>query len=96
MKDEDKGVRNESADLIKRVDRTWTDCQLEGEYTSYKEVYEAAKDRRDIYYVPNGFGRLVCNKCEGTAFEVLHTGSYQTSAKCLTDGCGLYFIVHSG
>lgn len=94
MKDKDKGVRNESADSIKRVDRTWTDCQLDGEFTSDKEVHE--KNRRNTYYVPDGFDRLVCNGCGGTAFEVLGSGSYQTSTKCLTDGCGLYFIVHSG
>ncbi len=94
MEDRDKGVRNESADLIKRADRTWTDCQLDREFTSDRRVYE--RDRKNIYYIPNGFGRLVCNGCKGTAFEVIHSGSYETSAKCLTDGCGLYFIVHSG
>ena len=94
MKDEDKGVRNESADSIKRVNRTWTDCQLDGKFTTDEKVYE--KNKKDTYYVPNGFGRLVCNECGRTAFEILHTDSYQTSAKCLTDRCGLYFIVHSG
>lgn len=40
------------------------------------------------------FQRLTCRECAGVSFEVLQTGEWETSARC--DGCGMYFIVHSG
>jgi len=39
------------------------------------------------------FERLKCG-CGSRIFEVLWTGSYQTSAQCID--CGAYYVVHSG
>lgn len=39
------------------------------------------------------FARLTCRRCKGRLFEVLQTGSYETTARC---PCGMYYIVHTG
>jgi len=40
------------------------------------------------------FGRLKCRNCGNLTFEVLDTGSYETSARCVI--CGYYYKVHCG
>lgn len=40
------------------------------------------------------FLRLKCRNCNGILFEILHTGDYETSARC--NNCGMYYIAHSG
>lgn len=39
------------------------------------------------------FYRLKC-RCDSLSFEVIHTASYETSARC--NSCGMYYIVHCG
>lgn len=74
---EQDGVFNKSADIVKRIDKSWSDTNLDREFTGI-----------------NSFTRLKCRNCNNTAFEVLGTGDYETSAKCLA--CGMYYIVHTG
>lgn len=38
--------------------------------------------------------RIKCKKCNSTHFEVLRTGTYETTAKCIN--CNSYYIVHQG
>lgn len=71
------GCFNASADKVERIDDTWSDTNLVGEYAD------------DAY-----FERLKCRHCGGTSFEVITTGLYETSARCLN--CGMYYIVHTG
>lgn len=71
------GAFNTSADNIERVDTTWSDTNLNKQYNP-EEIT---------------FPRLVCNHCRRTLFEILQTGDYQTTARCI---CGKYYIVHSG
>ena len=40
------------------------------------------------------FIRLKCRNCGGVEFEVLQTGSYETTAKCWK--CKMYYEVHNG
>lgn len=77
--DEQIGVINPSADIVPREDETWSDNNLDDDFSKYPDAI---------------FTRLVCRNCHQHNFEVLSTGSYQTSARCL--GCGMYYIVHSG
>ena len=78
MDKEARGCKNESADKIKRNNVTWSDTNL----------------NRDFSYRTKDFDRLECRECGGTHFEVLTTGSYETTAKCLH--CEIYYIVHCG
>jgi len=75
-----QGVPNESADKVERINKTWSDTNLDG-----------SMDHPKINY---SFDRLECRNCGGLSFEVLVTGSYETSARC--DKCGFYYIVHCG
>lgn len=62
-----EGVRNKSADKIKREDRTWSDGSLES-------VFEPAED---------SFERLKCQSCGAVnRFEILVTNDYETTARC--------------
>ena len=45
-------------------------------------------------YFPKAFDRLKCRNCQSISFEVLKTGAYETSARCIV--CGMYFMVHCG
>lgn len=38
--------------------------------------------------------RLKCKKCNSTHFEVLQTGSYETTGRCVN--CNSYYVVHQG
>lgn len=80
---EEDGVWNVSADLVDRVDETWSDTNLDRDY-----------DKPQPSYVYKKIPRLVCNYCHSNEFEVLRTADYETTAQCI--GCGRYFIVHSG
>jgi hypothetical protein len=77
MRNYQNGVMNKSADRVKRSYDTWSDTDLDGDYS-------------DI----DSFTALCCRMCNGKIFEVLITGSYETSARCV--GCGMYYIVHCG
>lgn len=61
------GCFNKSADRVKRVNKTWSDCNLTENYAPTKS---------------KSFERLMCKVCGGISFEVLATGDYETSAKC--------------
>lgn len=78
------GMKNPTADRVMRSDQTWSDTNL-------------ATDFDDLVGIPRlvgmTFDRLVCRACGGKTFEVLQTGSWETSARC---PCGYYYIVHSG
>jgi len=81
------GCFNESADIIPRVDETWSDTNLD------KDFINGPKDA--YWWKPiTHFTRLKCRHCGGLSFEVLNTGNYETSARC--DKCGMYYIVHCG
>jgi len=71
------GCFNESADLVKRANLTWSDTNLSHKFTD-----------------EDTFTRLQCRNCGGLSFEILITGSYETSAQC--NNCKMYYIVHSG
>lgn len=49
-------------------------------------------DRATFHYV--SFARLLCRACSSIQFEVMRTGSYETSARCIS--CGMWYIVHTG
>ena len=82
------GCLNPSADAVERVNETWSDTNLNSDFSQR---------------VPNGyrwqwttfstFTRLVCRTCGGVQFEVLRTDDYETTAHC---ACGMYYIVHNG
>lgn len=72
------GVFNESADKIPRKKSTWSDGYFDFEYKNKGYSFE----------------KLVCKNCGGEAFEVLGTGLYETTAKCIK--CNMYYIVHTG
>jgi len=76
------GTFNKSADNVERVDATWSDTNLTKDFNTEQPSYVYKK-----------FPRLVCNYCKRTLFEILQTGDYQTTARCI---CGKYYIVHSG
>ena len=78
------GCFNHSADEMPRTDKAWSDTNLNFDY-SQKGNWRPSDQN---------FARLKCRACGGISFEVLQTGSYETSAKCC--GCGMYYIVHSG
>ena len=78
MDKEAQGCKNASADKIKRNNETWSDTNLS----------------RNFSGIAVDFNRLECRECGGTYFEVLQTGSYETTAYCLH--CGIYYIVHNG
>jgi len=82
--DEFPGCFNHSADEMPRTDKAWSDTNLDFDY-SQRENW----DEKDSSFV-----RLKCRGCGGVSFEVLHTGSYETSAKCCM--CGMYYVVHNG
>lgn len=71
------GQLNDSADKVHRVNRTWSDTNLNRKF--------------DANHV---FDRLICRNCGNLTFEVLGTGSYETSARCVI--CGFYYKVHCG
>jgi len=48
----------------------------------------------DYFDDTHKFNRLKCRVCGSTSFEVLSTGSYETTAQCIK--CGLYYVVHTG
>ena len=66
----DYGCFNESADRVKRIDRTWSDTNLDIEFDPNHD----------------GFDRLVCRNCGRLSFEVLITDDFETSARCVQCG----------
>ena len=68
--DEEEGCFNPLADEIRRVDRTWSDGNLNDSSFPSDKVFD----------------RLLCRNCSGIAFAVLNTGNYETSAHCLKCG----------
>ena len=40
------------------------------------------------------YDRLKCRFCSSILFQVMSTGRYETSARC--EGCGAWYIVHTG
>lgn len=85
MEEEPNGRFNKSADLVKRVNKTWSDTNLDYEYGSSNGFYSSSV---------NEFKRLQCRNCNGLSFEVLKTDDYETAAKC--HECGMYYLVHCG
>ena len=78
----DRSVRCPEADVIPRKNLCWND--------GFK-----ANKPESRYFAPKGYlPRLTCSECEGNAFEVLETGQYETSARCIH--CGAWCTVHSG
>ena len=73
---EPDGAYNAAADVVARVDRTWSDTNF----------------TRQQFTVP--FNRLKCRFCSSISFQVMITGSYETSARC--EGCSAWYIVHTG
>lgn len=63
-----KGVPNESADKVRRVDKTWSDTNLDKDHTVWLE--------NDFAY-----NRLVCKNCGGKEFQVLRE-DHSTIAHC--------------
>lgn len=61
------GVPNKSADEVERVDRCWSDTNLDSDYAGIGK---------------QPFDRLKCQYCGSTRFEVLLTGSYEATARC--------------
>lgn len=85
MSEEEKdGCFNPSADKVERIDKTWSDTNLNWDFQNLPQW------KNDIFV----FTRLKCRNCGGLKFEVLSTGDYETSARCCD--CGMYYIVHSG
>ena len=76
------------ADSVKRND---VDCEsiLWEEYNG-----ECFRTGNSEDWVPDSFERKRCPKCGGTVFEVLGTGEYETTAKCVK--CRIYYVVHDG
>lgn len=64
--DEVPGCLNTSADKVGRVDKTWSDCNLD----------------RYFFSTDKPFNRLICLWCKSTMFEILQTDDYETTAKC--------------
>lgn len=83
--EEKDGCFNQLADTIKRKDETWSDGNLTEE--GLRRSFELHGEVRD-------FARLVCRNCGNKTFEVLITGPYETTAKCVI--CGMYYVVHEG
>lgn len=77
ISEEIDGCFNSSADDVRRVNKTWSDTNLDEKFEKDSE-----------------FERLECRNCKGISFEVLITGSYETSAKC--NDCCMYYKVHCG
>jgi hypothetical protein len=79
------GMKNPTADRVPRKDMELTGAS------------NLARDFDHLRALPQlanlTFDRLKCRACGGTLFEVLHTDSYETAARCL---CGYYYVVHSG
>ena len=84
MNKEEKGCFNKSADAIKRIDETWSDSNLDRDFTKPYGFDD----------IKTHFTRLKCRNCGGIRFEVIVTDDYETSAKCFK--CGMYYIVHNG
>lgn len=74
------GSFNPSADKVKREDCSWSDMEVDEDYSHVldKIVFE----------------RLKCGECGGLSFEVLAIAEYETAARC--NLCGMYYRVHSG
>ena len=79
------GCFNESADKVRRVDETWSDTNLNDDYS---QQIGYAKPEDVVFH------RLKCRNCEELKFEVMQTGAYETSARCCS--CGMWYIVHCG
>ena len=73
-----EGRKSPILDAVPRKDSAWGDDYLMDYQAKPGVVFE----------------RLVCQECGQHHFEVLITGSYETSARCCN--CGMYYIVHSG
>lgn len=65
-----EGCFNKSADSIDRVNKTWSDTNMNSDYTNYKYFFE----------------RLICRNCDSTVFEILDIGEHQTAGKCIKCG----------
>lgn len=95
-------VYPDAASYLSALDATPTEPE-EG----YSEIPDYPFWGKELWYGPSPqprdasrpdatFQEFVCPSCKGNIFRVLTTGPYETSVRCMKDGCGLWFVVHSG
>ena len=76
-------------------------CRGSGTLGVFSKKADKTKRKDEIWsdtnlnnkFINREFERLKCN-CGSISFEVLQTGSYETTAKC--HECKAYYVVHNG